>query len=150
MQYLAERPSRVTGGLLDNPLSVDDLFHRFWGGQNLAPQTRHVWRPAVDILETPQAYFIRAEIPGIDPSNVDVTVAGETITLRGEKMVEEKLPDQTWCMSERLAGRFERSFTLPSGISADNIEAEAQNGVLTVKVMKSEEAQPRKITVRKG
>lgn len=148
MQYLAERPSRVTGGLLDVPRSVDDLFNRFWGGHVLRAGARDAWQPAVDILETPQAYFIRTEIPGVAPEDVDVTVSGDTITMRGEKMLEEKLEEQAWRLRERVAGQFERSVTLPSSIASDAVEAEARHGVLTVKVMKAKEAQTRKVSVR--
>lgn len=148
MQYLAERPNGVNGGLLDFPRSVDELFNRFWGG---APSRVHgSWQPIVDVIETPQAYILRAEIPGIDPENVDVTLTGDTLTIRGEKMLEEKLDDQSWCLNERMAGRFERSFTLPTPVSAKDVEAESRHGVLTVRVMKAVEAQPHKVSIRKG
>jgi len=150
MQYLAERPSRVDGGLLDIPRSVDELFNRFWGGLTSNARTQQAWRPAIDILETPQAYVMHAEIPGINPDDIDVTLAGETVTIRGEKQLPEKLDDQTWYMSERIPGHFERCFTLPAAVSADDIEAEAHNGVLTVKVMKAQEAQPHRIKVRRS
>jgi len=150
MQYPAERPNRGDGGLLDFPRSVDDLVHRFWDGLGPTVRTQSAWRPAVDILETPQAYLLRAEIPGIDPDDVDVTLTGDTLTIRGEKMVEEKVEDQSWCLSERLPGRFERSFTLPTAVSATDIEAEARHGVLTVKVMKAVEAQPHRVSIRQS
>ena len=149
MQRLAERPNRVNGGLLDAPRSVDELFHRFWGGLPLATaHLRDTWRPPVDILETPQAYFIRADVPGIDPEQIEVTMVGDTLTIRGEKLVEDKIEDQTWAMSERQGGRFERSFTLPAPVAADSIEAEAKHGVLTVKLTKAKEAQPKRISIR--
>ena len=150
MQYLAERPNRVDGGLLDFPRSVDDLVNRFWDGLTPVTRTHNAWRPAVDIIETPQAYVLRAEIPGINPDDVDVTLTGDTLTLRGEKAVEEKLEDQSWCMSERRAGGFERSFTLPAAVSAKDVEAEARHGVLTIKVMKAKEAQPHRVSIRKS
>jgi len=149
MQYLAERPNRVDGGLLEFPRSVDDLFSRFWGSAAPA-RVRNVWQPLVDVLETPQAYVLRAEIAGVNPDNIDVTLVGDTLTLRGEKLAEEKLDDQTWHLTERMAGRFERSFTLPKPVSAKDIEAEARDGVLTIKVMKAKEAQPLKVSIRKA
>ncbi|MFQ5505014.1 MAG: Hsp20/alpha crystallin family protein [Planctomycetota bacterium] len=148
MRYLAERPNRVDGGLLDFPRSVDDLFNRFWRG--MVPSRLDTWRPAVDVIETPQAYLLRAEVPGIDPDDVDVTLTGDTLTIRGDKKLEEKLGDQSWHMTERLAGSFERSFNLPTPVSAKDIEAEARHGVLTIKVMKAEEAQPHRVSIRKS
>jgi HSP20 family protein len=148
MQYLAERPNRVDAGLLDLPRTVDDLFHRFWGGVPTTRARSDIWRPAVDVLETPQAYLFRVEIPGIDPKHVDVTLAGDTLTIRGEKPREEKVDDQSWCLSERAAGRFERSFTLPTPVSSKDIEAEVRHGVLAIRVMKAKEAQPLKVAIR--
>ena len=144
MHYLAERP-KLNGGLLDFPRSVDDLFHRFWG---TAIPPAEAWRPAVDIVETPAAYLLRVEIPGIDPDEIDVTLTADTVTIRGEKRQDEKLEDQTWCLTERATGRFERSFALPRPVSAKDIEAEARHGILTVKVMKAKDAQPRKVSIR--
>lgn len=149
MQYLAERPNRVDGGLLEFPRSVDDLFTRFWDGASPA-RVRNAWQPLVDVLETPQAYVLRAEIAGINPDDVEVTLIGDTLSIRGEKLVDEKLEDQTWHLNERLSGRFERSFTLPTPVSAKDIEAEARNGILTIKVMKTKEAQPHKVSIRKA
>lgn len=149
MQYLTERPNRVDGGLLDFPRSVDDLFNRFWTAAAPA-RAREIWRPAVDIVETPQAYVLRAEIPGINPDDVDVTLAGETLTIRGEKLLDQQLEDQSTCLNERSTGRFERSFTLPTPVSAKSIEAEARNGLLTIKVMKAKEAQRHKVSIRKA
>lgn len=144
MHYLAERP-KLNGGLLDFPRSVDDLFQRFWGA---AIPPADAWRPAVDIVETPAAYMLSVEIPGIDPDEIDVTLTGDTVTIRGEKKRDDKLEDETRRLTERVAGRFERGFTLPTHVSAKGIEAEARHGVLTIKVMKAREAQPRKVSIR--
>jgi HSP20 family protein len=148
MQYLAPRPNRLNGNLLDFPRSVEDLFHRFWGGMPRA--TADLFTPAVDFVETPQAYVLRVEIPGVDPANVEVTLVGDTLTIRGEKHVEDKEEGQTWCVTERIGGRFERTFRLPLPASSKDIEAEARHGVLEIRVAKAPEAQPRKITVRKA
>ena len=148
MQYLAHRPNRPNGTMLDFPRSVDDLFTRFWGG--LARPATEAWAPPVDLLETPQAYLLRVEIPGIDPADVEVTLTGDTLTVRGEKRIEENAADQTWSLAERLGGKFERSFRLPAPAQAQDIEAEARHGVLAIRVAKAPEAQPRRIEIRTG
>jgi HSP20 family protein len=154
MRYLAERPNRTTssngsgGSLLDFPRSVEDMFHRFWGGLPSIPSA--AWQPAAEVLETPQAYVLHLEIPGIDPDLVDVTLTGEVLTVRAEKPMREKTDDETWLFNERGSGRFERSFTLPSVASAKDIEAEARHGVLTIRVPKAKEAQPMRVQVKKG
>ena len=147
MHYLAERPNSVNGGLLDFPRSVDDLFSRFWGGSS--PRMA-AWQPAVDIVETPQAYLVRMEIPGINPDDVDVTLTGDTLKISGEKLLEEKPDEQSWILNERRPGRFERTFNLPTPVSAQDVEALASHGVLTIKVMKAKEAQPHRVKVRKS
>ncbi len=146
MQYLAQRPSRVNGTMLDLPRSVDDLFNRFWGG--LVRPATEAWVPPVDMIETPHAYLLRVEIPGTDPNDVEVTLTGDTLTIRGEKQLEENVSDQTWSAAERLGGKFERSFRLPAAASPNEVEANAKHGVLAIRVAKAAEAQPRKITVR--
>ena len=146
MMNLAQRPNRVNGTTLDLPRSVDDLFNRFWGG--LVRPATEAWIPPVDLIETPQAYLLRVEIPGIDPKDVEVTLTGDTLTIRGEKPVEENLADQTWALVERTIGKFERSFRLPAAASPKDVEAHARHGVLAIRVSKAPEAQPRKITVR--
>lgn len=148
MQYLAQRPNRANGTMLDFPRSVEDLFSRFWGGVNRP--AADVWTPPVDLIETPQAYLLRLEIPGVNPDDVEVTLAGDTLTVRGEKRIGDKSADETWCLTERVAGQFERSFRLPAPASTKEIEAEVRHGVLAIRVMKAAEAQPRKITIRQG
>lgn len=147
MHFLAERPTRGNG-FLDLPRSVEEMFNRFWNGY--VPASAESWRPAADVIETPQAYLVRMEIPGVDPALIDVTLVGETLTIRGEKKLEEPADEQTWCHSERVAGRFERSFVLRKPVADEQVEASASNGILTVRVTKAKEAQPRKIQVRAG
>jgi HSP20 family protein len=147
MHYLAKRPDGVNEDLLGFPRSVEDLFSRFW---NIRPQQSRgeFWKPAVDIVETPQAYLLRAELPGVDPAEVDVTMTGETLTIRGAKRLDPVQDNQTWCLNERSSATFERSFSFPAPVSPKDIEAEAKFGVLTIKVMKAKEAQPHQVSIR--
>ena len=147
MLYLAERPNRVDRGSPEVPRTVDDLITRFWGGATPS-RARSIWQPVVDVIETPQAYLLRAEIAGVNPDDIEVTLVGDTLTMRGEKVIEERLDDQTTHLNERMAGRFERSFALPTSVSPKDIEAEARHGVLVIKVMKAKEAQPHKVAIR--
>ena len=148
MQYLTNLTSRVNGGLFDFPRSVDDLFHRFWGGSASVPVPAAAFRPAVDVVETTDAYLLHVEIPGIEPEAVDVTLAGDTLTIRGAKPQDAQQDERTWRLRERIAGEFVRTFKLPLPVATDSIEASARNGVLTVRVAKAKEAMPQKIQVR--
>lgn len=149
MRYLAERANRTNGSLLDFPRSVEDMFQRFWGGglSTIAPTA---WQPAAEVVETPQAYLLHLEIPGLDPNQVDVTLAGEVLTVRGEKRATVKGDDDSWLLNERAVGTFERVFQLPSVAAAKDIQAEARHGVLTIRVPKAKEAQPMRVQIKQG
>ena len=97
--------------------------------------------PAVDVTEDDKAYKIAAELPGLAEKDVDVSVSGDVLTLKGEKRQEREEKDKNWHVSERAYGSFQRSFSLPTGIDRDKIACEFAKGVLTVTLPKSAEAQ---------
>src|SRR6185312_5315823 len=88
--------------------------------------------PAVDVTEDEKAYKIMAELPGLDEKDIDVSMTGDVLTLKGEKRQEKEEKDKNWYMSERAYGSFQRAFELPYGIDRDNIAASFAKGVLTV------------------
>ncbi len=106
------------------------------------------WSPAIDIVENAEGYQVRAELAGIDAKDVDVSLSGDVLTIRGEKHVDTKRDEDNWTVRERAWGKFHRSFTLPSPVSAEGIVAETKNGVLTVNIPKAKEAKPHKIKVK--
>lgn len=112
---------------------------------------RTMWSPAVEATETPTEYVVTAELPGIEPSAVDVEIANGMLTLKGQKAEErrEEDKDRSWHLWERSYGSFERSFRFPNDVNEAKVHAEFANGVLTVKVPKSEVSHPagRKIPV---
>ena len=97
--------------------------------------------PAVDIAENQKAYEITAELPGMDESNIDVKFSDGTLTIKGEKKEEKEEKKKDYYLSERRYGSFQRSFGVPDGVDADKIEAHFKNGVLTVTLPKTPEAQ---------
>jgi len=103
--------------------------------------------PAIDMSEDEKAYKISAELPGIDAKDIDVSVSGDTLVLRGEKRQEKEEKDKNYHFSERSYGSFQRSFQLPS---SDKVTADFSRGVLTVTLPKTAEAQKpvKKIAVR--
>jgi HSP20 family protein len=134
---------------------MDRLFDRFAGSFHV-PSWRHMFRPdpalldegffafsapAVDMTEDEKAYKITAELPGLEEKNIDVTVAGDMLTLKGEKHYEKDEKDKNHYMSERAYGSFQRSFALPDGVDRDKIAAELAKGVLTITLPKTVEAQ---------
>ena len=108
--------------------------------------------PAVDVAETDKAYEIKAELPGLDEKNIEVKVANGVLSIKGEKQEEKEEKEKDYYRRERSFGSFERSFQLPDNIEDDKIEATFKNGVLSVMLPKSAEAQQqaKKIEVKGG
>jgi HSP20 family protein len=108
--------------------------------------------PAVDIVDKDKAYEITAELPGLDENNIDVKFADGTVTIKGEKRDEKEEKKKDYYLSERRYGSFQRSLGVPDGVDADKITASFKNGVLTVILPKSAEAQKseKKIAINKA
>jgi len=145
---------------------VDRLFEDFAGGLWRSSFGRSffdiepAWRsrsamstmPAIDVTETDKAYAITAELPGMDEKNVEVKVADDILTIKGEKQEEKEEKTKDYHLSERSFGSFQRAFQVPSGVDTDKIDAKFSKGVLRVTLPKSTEAQKaeKKITVKSG
>jgi len=97
--------------------------------------------PAVDVTEDDTSYRITAELPGLYEKDIDVSVTGDVLTIKGEKSQEKEEKNKNWYVSERAYGSFQRAFTLPDGVDRDKIAAAFSKGVLTVTMPKSAQAQ---------
>jgi HSP20 family protein len=97
--------------------------------------------PAIDMSEDDKAYKISAELPGLDPKDVDVSVSGNTLVLKGEKRQEKEEKDKNYHYSERAYGSFQRAFELPASVDHPKIAADFSNGVLTITLPKTPAAQ---------
>jgi HSP20 family protein len=119
------------------------LFRR--SAFDIEPFWRREWSlaatPAVDIVEKDHFYEVTADLPGMDEKNIEVKVAGGTLTIKGEKQEEKEEKNKDYYLQERRSGSFERSFRLPEGVDAEKIEAQFKKGVLTVTLPKTAEAQ---------
>lgn len=105
------------------------------------------WAPAVDIYEKDGNIVLKAELPGIDPKDVDVRLENNTLTLSGERKVSDEVKQENYHRVERSYGAFTRSFTLPSVVDQEKIKADYKDGVLKVTLPKREEAKPKQISV---
>jgi HSP20 family protein len=104
----------------------------------------------VDVAETEEAYLIKAELPGMNPEEIEVTLKDKTLTLKGEKTTESKREGETWHVVERAHGAFQRTFTFPENVDAGSVSAKSDNGLLTIEVKKVPDAQPHRITIKNG
>lgn len=115
----------------------DDLWDRFWSDS--------AWTTSgIDLDDTEKEFVVRADMPGFEPSEIDVRVSGNVLTLAAEHSEEQSDSNGGW----QRRGRVHRSFTLPQGVLADQIDATYRNGVLEVHLPKSEECKPKRIAVK--
>ncbi|MFO7306737.1 MAG: Hsp20/alpha crystallin family protein [Gammaproteobacteria bacterium] len=106
------------------------------------------WVPAVDIQERDDAFVITADVPGVKPEDIEITMENGVLSLRGRREHEASTKENGYRRIERARGEFFRRFSLPDTADADSIEATCSNGVLTVRIAKKPEVQPRRIQVR--
>jgi HSP20 family protein len=107
------------------------------------------WAPAVDIKEDDKAFTLLADIPGVDPDEIEVTMDKGVLTVKGERQSEKKTEEENYKRVERQYGMFYRRFSLPDSANADAIEAQSEHGVLKITIPKQEVAQSRRISVKK-
>lgn len=112
---------------------------------NIATAT---WTPSVDITENDNAFVLHADIPGVKPDDIEVSMDNGTLTIKGERKTEEKTEKENFRRVERQYGMFYRRFSLPDTADADKIEAHSENGVLKVTIPKKEVALARRISVK--
>lgn len=145
--------TRNLNSTLDRMLTLnrvlDEALASTWNGTD---DGRH-WFPALDVVERADAYLIAVEVPGVDPSSIDVSFEQNVLTIRGSKPMgfgvgkDEELRVYS---AERVTGNFERSVRLPEYVDGDSIAAEFVHGVLFLTIPKMKAAQPRKIEIKTG
>ncbi len=106
------------------------------------------YSPAFDVKETKEGYLFRADIPGVEEKNLEITRTANRLSVSGKREAEKEDKGETFYAFERSFGSFTRSFTLPEGIDGEHIRADLKDGVLTILVPKKPEAQPQKIAIQ--
>lgn len=144
-------PWRTTGDVLEQfRHEMSNVMDRFFGPT--AAETgnggKMTWSPRVDIEETDKELLVKADLPGVEPKNVEITVRDGMLTLKGERKEEREKKEKTYHRVERFVGSFYREIPLPSGTDPDKISAETAKGVITISIPKKPEAQPKKIAVK--
>ena len=104
----------------------------------------------LEVRETDEQYVVRAELPGMDPKDIDVQLQDNVLVVCGEKRAEERDAQETWAYSERRYGTFRRALRLATPVDAESVKAEHRNGVLTIRLAKSAAARPKRIQVKDG
>jgi len=124
----------------------DEDYYGVAGGDQSSAATSH-WAPAVDIKEEQDSYVLRADVPGVDSKDIEITMENGVLTIKGERKHENSEDREGYKRVERVYGTFFRRFTLPDTADADKVSASSKNGVLEVTIPKQEKVQPRKIKV---
>jgi HSP20 family protein len=119
-----------------------DVVGRTGEESNLTP-----WAPEVDIYETENELVVKADLPDVNPQDLDIRVENNILTIRGERKFDKKVNEDNYLRIERSYGSFSRSFSLANSVKSEAIKADYQNGVLTLSIPKREEAKPKQIKV---
>lgn len=139
-----------------NPANIGDIreaFDRLLGNPAEADQSNVVtsqWAPRVDIKEEDRRFVIYADIPGVDPERIEVSMEKGILTIKGERAVENREQNGKFTRLERSHGVFYRRFALPDSADADGITAHGKDGVLEIVIPKKAETTPRRITINTG
>jgi HSP20 family protein len=126
--------------------AMDRLFDNIYG--NGWRDSDLIDSPSVDLYQTDNEIVVKASLPGMKADDIQISVVGDVLTLRGEINLEEEVKDASYHIRERHSGSFSRSMPLPTGVQADKAKAEFENGVLTLTLPKAEETRPKTITVK--
>lgn len=134
MQTIQQEMNRLFGTLFDSPEGDGGNLRR--------------WIPAMDLVEEGDHFVLRADLPGVREEDVNIEVEDNVLTISGERKSEQENRQEGYYRVERAVGRFSRS--LPEGVDPDSIQAQFENGVLTVRIPKPEERKPRRVAISVG
>ncbi|MDY6842648.1 MAG: Hsp20/alpha crystallin family protein [Thermodesulfobacteriota bacterium] len=140
-------PWRPFGELPSLRREMDRLFDRFFGERPGTDLLEGKWIPALDVVETTEAIVVNAEVPGMDPKDIHISLTSDTLTIKGEKGQEKEEKEETYYRVERSYGSFSRVIRIPVSVESDKIAAHYKNGVLKIILPKKEEVKPKEIKV---
>lgn len=130
---------------------MDELFNRFFGGTEkwspIRGLTESIFSPAVDYSLKGDKLDIRVELPGVDPKDVDISVTGNLLTIKGDRREEKEVKEEDYYMHEIGMGRFERTLALPEGVNTDKIKANYNKGILQISMPAESVKKSRKIEI---
>jgi HSP20 family protein len=141
-------PWRPFGELSSIRREMDRMWNRVFGETPLARTFAAEWSPRVDLVDTKDSFIVKAELPGLDAKDVDVSISGNVMTIKGEKKKEAEEKDEHHHHVERYYGSFQRSLQLPVNVITDKIEASFDKGVLKVTLPKTEESKKKEIEIK--
>ena len=136
-------------GLTQMRREMDRFFDRFsesWPFRGVSETGR--WMPSMDVSETDKELVVRAELPGMDPKEIDISLSGKVLTIKGERKNEREEKKENFHMLERSSGSFSRTLQLPVEVKADKVKADYKDGILSISMPKTEPEAVKKIEVK--
>jgi len=142
-------PWRPFTGLEEMERRLEDIFSRpllpaVW---RRSPMVEMGWAPAIEVFEKEDKFVVKAELPGMKEEDINVSIVGDTLTIKGERKAESEVKEEDYYCCERSYGSFSRSIAVPSNVDAKKIEASFEDGVLDISLPKVPEVKPKKIAV---
>jgi len=143
-------PWKPLGELTSFRREIDRLWDRFFGERPFAKVFEKEWGPSVDVSETKENLVVKTDLPGLEAKDVDISISGDMLTIKGEKAKEEEEEEkgEHYYCCERYQGAFQRSLRLPVNVQIDKAKATFDKGVLRITLPKSEEARKKKIDIK--
>jgi HSP20 family protein len=127
---------------------MDRLWDRFFGERPFAKVFEKEWEPSLDVSESKDNLVIKTDLPGLEVKDVDISISGDMLTIKGEKSREEEEKGEHYYCCERYQGAFQRSLRLPVAVEIDQAKATFDKGVLTITLPKSEGARKKRIEIK--
>ena len=130
------------------PYDFDRVFDRLiqnWAGPASMPELD--WNPSIDVSESDEVIVVKAEVPGVSPEDIDISLDDNNLIISGEKKQESEEKERNYYRVERSYGSFRRSIALPSAADVDSIKASSKDGILSIVIPKSDERKNRKIEI---
>jgi len=139
------QPYRQPGSIQNE---IENLLHEFFGGPIHTGPLASEWLPAAEITESQDTVFVKAELPGMEEKDIDLSISGNVLTIRGEKKHVTEDKDENHYLGDRYYGSFRRTFQLPADIDQEHAEATFDKGVLMISVPKVAESKTKKIEIK--
>jgi HSP20 family protein len=127
---------------------MDRLWDSFFGERPLARIWEREWAPSLDLSETKDNFVVKAEVPGMDAKDINISLTGDLLTIKGEKKQEREEKEENYHLVERSYGAFSRSVRLPAEVESDKIEASYKNGILGITLPKSEKVKAKEVKIK--
>jgi len=133
--------------LNDIRAEMNRLFDTFFGRPMRVGPGDRAWAPVVDVYETKDELVVSAELPGINEKEIQVSIAGDVLTIRGERTQEREMKEENYHRLERFSGKFERNIPLPIPVETNKVKATYRNGVLEIHLPKAEAVKSKEVKV---